>query len=285
MASRTVGSSGRLAGTLRDWLVDLVVLRHLLVGRLRSQLQYRASFITQIIANGLVGLSEFAVILIFFRHVDEIGGWRIGEIAILYGIATISFGIGHFVASGLPRFSEQLIRGDFDQILTRPVSAFVQVMGSDIQLRRLGTIIQGAAALAVGLTLTDVPWDLARFVVLPGIVLGIVVLYTALFALEATVSFWTTQGIEAVNIATYGGNTVAAYPIDIFAAWLKRLFLFVVPLAFAVHIPMAWLLGKPTPLGLPAWVGLLSAPVLLLFCLAIGWLWHLGVRRYRSTGS
>ncbi|CAA9555276.1 MAG: hypothetical protein AVDCRST_MAG33-1229 [uncultured Thermomicrobiales bacterium] len=103
--------------------------------------------------------------------------------------------------------------------------------------------------------------------------------------MEATLSFWTTQGIEAVNIATYGGNMVATYPIDIFAGWLRRFFLFVVPLAFAVHIPMAWLLGKPTPLGLPAWVGLLAAPVLLLFCLAVGWLWRLGVSRYRSTGS
>ncbi len=285
MASRTDASSGRLARTFQDWWADLIVLRHLLVGRLRSQLQYRASFITQIVANAAVGLSEFAVILVFFRHVDEIGGWRIGEIAILYGIATISFGIGHFVASGLPRFSEQLVKGEFDQILTRPVSAFVQVMGSDIQLRRLGTVIQGGVALVVGFSWTDVPWDLARVVALPGIVLGIVVLYTALFALEATVSFWTTQGIEAVNIATYGGNAVAAYPIDIFASWLKGLFLVVVPLAFAVHIPMAWLLGKPTPLGLPAWIGLLSAPVLLLFCLVIGWLWRLGVRRYRSTGS
>ncbi len=271
--------------TAQDWWVDLVVLRHLLLARLRGQLQYRASFITQIIANAATGFAEFGTILFFFLHVDEIGGWRIGEIAILYGIATISFGIGHFLASGLPAFSQQLIKGEFDQILTRPVSTFVQVMGSDIQLRRLGHLVQGGFALAVGLTLTDVPWDLARVVALPAIMLGIVVLFTALFALEATVSFWTTQGIEAVNIATYGGNTVAAYPIDIFATWLKGLFLFVVPLAFAVHIPMAWLLGKPTPLGLPAWVGLLSAPVLLVFCLAIGWLWRVGVRRYRSTGS
>lgn len=270
---------------LDAWRSDLVVLRHLLAARLRGQLQYRASFITQIIATAAVSAAEFGTILVFFLHVDAIGGWRIGEIAVLYGIATISFGIGHLLASGLAGFSDQLVKGEFDQILTRPVSAFVQVLGADIQLRRFGHMIQGAVALAIGLSLIDIPWDVARVVALPAIVLGIVVLYMALFALEATVSFWTTQGIEAVNIATYGGNTVAAYPIDIFAAWLKGFFLFVVPLAFAVHIPIAWLLGKPTPLGLPAWIGLLIAPVLLVFCLTIAWLWGVGVRRYRSTGS
>ena len=285
MASRGSRSSPGSFGTVAAWRSDLVVLRYLLRARLRGQLQYRASFITQIVANAAVNLSEFATILVFFRHVDTLGGWTIGQIAVLYGIATIAFGIGHLLASGLAGFSDQLVKGEFDQVLTRPVSAFIQVLGADIQLRRLGHVVQGGVALVVGLSLIDIPWDPARVVALPAIVLGIVVLYMALFALEATISFWTTQGIEAVNIATYGGNTVAAYPIDIFATWLKGFFLFVVPLAFAVHIPMAWLLGKPTPLGLPAWVGLLTLPVLLLFCLAIGWLWGVGVRRYRSTGS
>ncbi len=248
-------------------------------------MQYRASFITQIIATAAVNLLEFVTILVFFRHIGTLGGWTLGQIAVLYGIATISFGIGHLLASGLAGFSEQLVKGEFDQILTRPVSAFVQVLGADVQLRRIGVLVQGGFALGVGLSLVDIPWNPARVVALPAIMLGIVVLYLALFALEATVSFWTTQGIEAVNIATYGGNIVAAYPIDIFATWLKGFFLFVVPLAFVVHIPMAWLLGKPAPLGLPAWIGLLTPPVLLVFCLAIGWLWGVGVRRYRSTGS
>lgn len=285
MASKENWSNRGTAGPVAAWQSDIVVLRHLLVARLRGQLQYRASFITQIVATAAVNLSEFVTILVFFRHIDSLGGWTFGEIAVLYGIATISFGFGHLVASGLAGFSQQLVKGEFDQVLTRPVSAFVQVLGADIQIRRVGVLIQGGFALTIGLSLIDIPWTPARVVVLPAIMIGIVALYVALFALEATVSFWTTQGVEAVNIATYGGNIVAAYPIDIFAGWLKGLFLFIVPLAFAVHIPMAWLLGKPTPLGLPAWVGLLSAPVLLMFCLAIGWLWRLGVRRYRSTGS
>lgn len=285
MAKQEPARPRRVIPPLAEWRSDLVVLRHLLAARLRGQLQYRASFITQILANAAISFAEFGTILVFFLHIDTLGGWSIGEIAVLYGIATMSFGIGHLLASGLAGFSTQLVKGEFDQVLTRPVSAFVQVMGADIQLRRLGHLIQGGTALTIGLSLIDVPWDAARIVALPLIMLGIVVLFMALFALEATLSFWTTQGIEAVNIATYGGNMVAAYPIDIFAGWLRRFFLFVVPLAFAVHIPMAWLLGKPTPLGLPAWIGLLTAPVLVIFCLGIGWLWQLGVSRYRSTGS
>lgn len=272
-------------GGVSGWVSDLVVLRHLLTARLRGQLQYRGSFIAQIVGNAAIGFAEFASILIFFLHIDELGGWTVGEVAILYGIATISFGIGHLIASGLAGFPQLLVQGDFDQLLTRPVSAFLQVVGSDVQLRRLGHVVQGSVALIVGLSLSDVAWDPARVLVLPVIVATIAALYVALFALEATISFWTTQGIEAVNIATYGGNMVGTYPIDVFAQWLKGFFLFVVPLALAVHVPMAWVLGKPTPLGLPGWVGLLSIPAVALFSVAVGLLWGVGVRRYRSTGS
>ena len=276
-----VTGGGRLAALISD----LGVTWRLLLARLRGQMQYRASFVSQILGNAAIGLAELGSILFFFLHIDELGGWALGEIAILYGIATIGFGLGHLIASGLSGFSRMMVEGTFDQILTRPVSPFLQVVGSDIQIRRLGHVVQGIVALIIGFSLVDVPWDLSRAVALPAIILLITALYIALFALEATVSFWTTQGIEAVNIATYGGNTVGTYPIDVFADWLKGFFLFIVPLAFAVHIPMAWVLGKPVPLGLPGWIAIFSVPVIVLFGLAIGGLWGVGIRRYRSVGS
>jgi ABC-2 type transport system permease protein len=275
----------RGGGRLAALIPDLAVTWRLLMARLRGQMQYRGSFVSQILGNAAIGLAELGSILFFFLHIDELGGWRLGEIAILYGIATIGFGFGHLIASGLSGFSQMMVEGTFDQMLTRPVSPFLQVVGSDIQIRRLGHVVQGIVALVIGFSLVDVPWDPARAIALPAIILLITALYISLFALEATLSFWTTQGIEAVNIATYGGNTVGTYPIDVFADWLKGFFLFIVPLAFAVHIPMAWLLGKPTPLGLPGWVAGFSVPVIALFGIAIGALWGVGVRRYRSAGS
>ena len=268
------------------WLLaEMSLVRRLLAVRLLGQLQYRASFLSQILGNGLLGLTAFSTILVFFTHLDRLGCWTVGEIAILFGIAAISFGLGRFVASGLAGFPESIVYGRFDQLLTRPVSPFAQVLGSDVQIRWLGTALQGGVVLVVGIWVADLDTSPIRLLALPVIVTQTTALYVALFALEATVSFWTTRGVEAVNIATLGGNTLAPYPFDIFADWLKGFFLFVVPLAFAVHIPMAWVLGKPTPLGLPPWVGLLSVPVVALFGCAVGWLWGAGVRRYRSTGS
>jgi ABC-2 type transport system permease protein len=60
---------------------------------------------------------------------------------------------------------------------------------------------------------------------------------------------------------------------------------FVVPLAFVNYYPVLYVLGKPAPLGLPGWTGLL-APLVAAAMAGLGALaWRSGIRRYRSTGS
>ena len=53
----------------------------------------------------------------------------------------------------------------------------------------------------------------------------------------------------------------------------------------AIVHPVLFVLGKPAPLGLPSWIGLLS-PVIAGAMVALASLaWRGGLRRYRSTGS
>jgi len=111
------------------------------------------------------------------------------------------------------------------------------------------------------------------------------VLYLALFALQATLCFWTTEATEAVNAFTYGGRDLARYPVHIFDGWLRRLFLFLIPLGFVVYAPALYLLDKPDPLGLPVLTRFLAPLAALLFALLAAAAWRLGVRHYRSTGT
>ncbi|NUR28222.1 MAG: transporter, partial [Catenulispora sp.] len=71
----------------------------------------------------------------------------------------------------------------------------------------------------------------------------------------------------------------------IFGKEIVRAVTFVVPLAFVNYYPALFVLGKPAPLGLPSWIGLLSPLVaaVMVGLAALGW--RAGLRRYRSTGS
>jgi ABC-2 type transport system permease protein len=75
------------------------------------------------------------------------------------------------------------------------------------------------------------------------------------------------------------------YPMHIYGAWLRRLFIFVIPLAFVNYFPALYILNKPDALGAPAFVRFLAPLVAAAVALFAAWFWQLGVRHYRSTGS
>jgi ABC-2 type transport system permease protein len=271
---------------LRDDIINEAVLyRRLASAQIRGQMQYRGSFWMQIAGNALIYSLEFVAVLIFFLHFETLGSWHAGEIAFLYGLSSVSFGIAHIIGGGFASFSQLIVRGEFDRILTRPVSSFVQVLATDVQMRRLGTVLQGIIAFIVAASLIDIPWTPGRALYIPLTIACAVVVFTALFTLEATLCFWTTQATEVVNAFTYGGATLALYPIHIFDLWMRRLFLFIIPLGLVIYAPALYLIDKPDRLGLPSWSRFVAPIAALLFAALAGAAWRAGVRHYRSTGT
>ncbi len=170
-------------------------------------------------------------------------------------------------------------------MLTRPMNPFLQILASDLNLRHLGGMLQGCFAFVIAFNLVEIEWTTGKVLYLPVFVLSAGMLYLMLFTLEATLCFWTTESNEAINAVTYGGRTLAVYPLDIYGDWLRRFFLFVVPLGFVIFLPATYVLDKPLPFGFPAWTQFIAPPVTVAFGFVAARLWRLGINRYRSTGS
>lgn len=264
---------------------ELAVCRRLLKARLRGQMQYRGSFVMQLLGGFILHSMELVAVLSLLHNFDDLAGWTAGEVAFLYAMANISFALAQIVAAGFEDFDRMVVRGEFDRILVRPMSAFLQILATDLSLRRLGAMAQGFVALAIALNMTDVEWTLGRATFLPIAVVSAAGLYLLLFTLEATLCFWTTEGTEAVNAVTFGGRTLAGYPLHIYDLWMRRTFLFLIPLGFVIYLPATYVLGKETPLGLPGWTQFLAPLATVAFAFVASTLWGVGIRRYRSTGS
>lgn len=266
----------------------LTLYRRLALAQVRGQMQYRASFLLDLAGNALGTVVDFVAVWVFFTLTPSLGGWTLPEVAFLFGLSSIAFALADLAGSGFdyPTFGPTMVRqGGLDQVLTRPVNAFVQILASQVVLRRLGRLVQGALILAIALPALTIPWDPARLVLVGLVVLGGAALFFGLFVLGATASFWTIEGLEALNTLTYGGQMFASYPIPIFPNWLRAFFTFVVPMACVVYFPAVWLLGKPDATGHAALLAWLSPLVCLLACLACILAWHAGLRHYQSTGS
>lgn len=264
---------------------ELKICRRLLGAKIHGQLQYRTSFLLQVLGNLLIHAAELIALMALFGTFGQLGDWRAGEVAFLYAVTYVSFAIGQIAATGFHQFSRMIVRGEFDRVLTRPVNPFLQILASDLNLRHLGGMLQGFVAFGIAVSLVEIHWTLGKIIYVPVFVVSAGALYLLLFTLEATLCFWTTESNEAVNAVTYGGRTLAVYPLNIYDVWLRRFFLFVVPLGFVIFLPATYVLGKPLPFGFPEWTRFIAPAVTVVFGVVAARLWLLGISRYRSTGS
>jgi viologen exporter family transport system permease protein len=261
------------------------IYRRLVGARIRSQLQYRLSFALNLVGMALITFLDFAMILILFEQVDALGDWSVEEVALLYGISCVSFALTDLAIGHLDLLPQMIREGDFDLVLVRPLSSLFQVVSNDFALRRLGKLAQGAAVLVFALTRLDIDWTFGRVTVLALSLPVGAAIFAGVWIGLSTVAFWLVDSIEVVNAFTYGGNFMAQYPVNIFGPWLRRLVIFLIPVAFVAYFPSLYILGKEDELGLPRALQFASPVVAVAACLGGALLWRNAVRHYRSVGA
>jgi len=163
--------------------------------------------------------------------------------------------------------------------------AFIQTAADGFALRRIGRPLQAGVVLVFALSNLDLDWTVAKGLMLGLSIITGSIIFAAIFVLGAAFQFISIDSAEVASAFTYGGQTLTQYPLNVFGKDIVRAVTFVVPLAFVNYYPVLFVLGKPAPLGLPSWIGLLS-PVVAVAMVALASLaWRGGLRRYRSTGS
>lgn len=259
----------------------------LVVVQIRSQMQYRMGFLLETISVGINSLISFLTLALVLQKFEGVAGWTLGEVAFLYAMVETAFGVMDMLFSGFdPDFFAAHIRiGTFDQILLRPINPTLQVFGSQFLLRRLGRIIQGLLVFAVALHLTDIHWTAAKVLYLPVVLVSMVAFFGGLFIAGSTITFWTIERIEAVNILTYGGAEMMSYPMTIYQEWIRRFFTFVVPAIFLNYFPALYFLDKPDPFNFPAWSHFLAPAAGFVVLFAALLFWEYGIQHYQSTGT
>lgn len=252
---------------------------------IRSTMAYRASFAMTTFGNFAATALDFVAILLMFTRVDALGGWTLGEVAFLYGVAGLCFGLADLAVGSMERLGRRVRDGTLDTLLVRPAPVLAQVAADRFALRRLGRVMQGVLVLGYALTVVDVDWTAAKLLLMPVMLLSGAAIFCAVFVAAAAFQFVAQDASEVSNAFTYGGTTMLQYPPTVFALDLVRGVTFVVPLAFVNWLPASYVLGRPYPLDLPEWVAFAPPFVAVACCAPAGWAWRAGLRSYRSTGS
>lgn len=247
---------------------------------LRSAMQHKAAFFMMMLSQITTSLASLLIVYFLFDRFGQVDGFNFEEVLICYAVVLMAFSLAECFVRGLDVFPRLLGNGQFDRMLVRPRNEVFQVLASTVEFGRIGRVIQAVAVLAYAIPNCAVVWTGARVLTLVMMILGGTVMFAALFWIYAGLSFFTTEGLEFMNVFTDGSRDHGAYPVSVYGREALRFYTYVVPLACIQYYPLMYLLGRWTS----PWLIIcpLAGGGLLLPAWAI---WRLGLRYYRSTGS
>lgn len=252
----------------------------LLCSSFKSKMQYRASFLIMTFSHFIGTFVEFIGIWVLFDRFKVVKGWTLPELMLTYGIVNAGFAIAESLARGFDLFGQIIKSGDFDRILLRPIGTLFQIATKEIAINKMGRLLQGATVLIVG----AVKLNLSLFAIITIIfsVIGTSALFYGILIFQATITFWTTETLELMNVVTYGGVEAGQFPMSLYNNYFRLFFTLLIPLACVVYYPVAILLKHEL---FPLWLSIAFPLIGFLFLYMACHLWKIGVKHYHSTGS
>lgn len=249
---------------------------------LKSQAQYKASFVMLLVAHLFNPLVMLAGVYFLFERFGNIQGWTMLEVFISYAVIAMCFAISECFARGFDKFPDMIRTATFDRVLVRPRGTIIQVLGSGFDIKRVSPFLVSCVILIIAIIFGDIVWSFARAVMLFNMIIGGSIIFAGIYMLQATAAFWTIDGLEFANIFTHGIRQHAIYPLNIFPRGITIFLTFIIPFGTITYMPLQYLHGRIDGAGwLYAFMPLAGALFIVPCILA----WRYGVRKYSSSGS
>ena len=255
--------------------------RHFLKIRFLSEIEYKGWWLMFFQVFLATFGDPLAVVLTFSRF-GSIGAWTMERILLMYAIAFTSFGLAETLLRGFDMFPYQMVRnGDFDRLLIRPKSLFVQVSASFFHLRRgvrplIGLVIIFWCINQLGIELTSIDVIMLIFALVGGFLI-----YAGVFVMSSGIAFFTINAVDWIYIFTSASREAARVPIDYLPRVFRYMFTFFMPMLVISYFP-ASAIGD---WGDAAWRGWLALPAGAAFFVVAMLVWRIGIKHYKSTGS
>lgn len=247
---------------------------------IKAQMQYKLSFLLTVLGQILVSFTTLLGLWFMMDRFHSVEGFTFPQVLLCFAVMLMAFSLAEIFGRGFDLFPRMISNGGFDRALVRPRSLLFQVMASQMELSRIGRLIQAAAVLIYALPRAGVQWGPDRVLVLVLMIVCGALLFFCLFVVYAAFSFFTLEGLEFMNIFTDGGREFGRYPFSVYGKEALRVLTWIVPLALVQYWPLLYLLGREQGL-----LYMLSPLLSLLFAIPARLLWRFGLSRYKSTGS
>lgn len=262
----------------------LVVLPYLVKLFVKSEMEYRAGWMLDRVAQVVNYGAGYAAIWVLLARFKVLGGWTWPELALLLSFQLLAYAVGaSFSFVQMRELEETIRRGQFDVLMVKPFSPWAYIVFSRLNVGYAGHIALAVPMLAWSLGQTHIVGSAATAAYLIAALIGSAVLVAATMTMVGACALVLVRSRYLYAI-WFGFFELTRYPLAIFPAGIQLVLFTVVPLGFINFAPVAWLLGKPIPV-IGATGGLLAplAGPLVALLAAMHWTWS--IRRYQGGGG
>ncbi len=253
---------------------ELKFLLALWVVNLQSVMEYRISFLSQVIGMMLNNSIYFLIWVIFFNRFQNVRGWGITDMYVTFGITASAFGLVSVLFGNTFQLGNIILRGRLDYYLSLPRPVLLHAIASRSVTSGLGDFTYGIISFIVSGVFR---WDgLLRFTLA---VLLSATIFAAFLMIVQSLAFWIGNTSLISGMAVNAMITFAIYPITLFDSGARLILFTLIPAALMGAVPASFVRSFD-------WSTLaqLSLGAVVFLALSIA-LFYTGLRRYESGSA
>ena len=210
---------------------------------LRTQLEYKSSFILSLVAQLLSTVLSSFMVLILMDKFNFMEKYNIYHVILSISIVQFGFSFAECFGRGFDRFSMVIKKGSLDLMLIRPRNIYIQVFGSNIEFSKLSRVFASLILFLIAIINGDFNKSVLNIILLIMLLMFSSLIYFSLEILSACLCFKTIEGLEFVNIFTDGSREFGQYPMGLFRREVLIVFTYLIPIACVNYYPVNYILG------------------------------------------
>ncbi len=170
--------------------------------------------------------------IILFSIKNNIGGYNLKQVILLWGLAAGTFGVAHFFFKDVFELSDTINTGKLDTFLIQPKNVLISCITASVEVSALGDIIYAFIMLFIyGFSIKNLLL-MILFCITGGLIM------VSMAVIFASLSFWFGRVEMVTNTLNHLMVNFATYPDGIFKSFVKVLFYTIIPIGFTVYMPV-----------------------------------------------
>lgn len=231
----------------------------------------KTTFLSNIIFMILNDATLIIQWLVLFSLVDEVGGYGMREVLIMWGFTANIYGISRLFFKSAYNLSSTINTGKLDAYLVQPKNVLISYITSSVSVSAIGDIIFGYIMLFLfGFSFSNLLIFSLLSIVGATIDVSISIIYGSL-------AFWLSRSDRVASTANDMIIYFSNYPEGIFSNFIKVILYSIIPVGIMIYMPVRIIAQGKTLLII---FSLISA---VLFCWLANKIFQRGLRRYSSS--